>query len=78
MSNVGNWLKVAFDTIKVFILFTGCTLLFYFGMMWLNQEYENYHRYDRPGNGAIEVTKSVSEKDNTMIDRLMLFYRLGE
>ena len=26
-------------TLKVFILFTGCTILFYYAIMWLNEEY---------------------------------------
>jgi hypothetical protein len=72
------WLKLVFNTIKVFILFTGCTILFYYGLMWVNQEYQNYHRYDEPKGSAIKVTASVTEKEQTLIERLMLFYRFGE
>ncbi|MCY9387851.1 YqzK family protein, partial [Bacillus haynesii] len=41
-------LKTAADMIKVFVLFTGFTVLFYYAMIWINSEYENYHRYDKP------------------------------
>lgn len=44
-------LKTAADMIKVFVLFTGFTVLFYYAMIWINSEYENYHRYDKPEGG---------------------------
>ena len=43
-----SFIKVALQTLKVFIIFTGCTILFYYGIMWVNEEYQNYHRYDEP------------------------------
>ena len=51
-----KWLKVMFNTLKVFVLFTGCTILFYYGIMWLNEEYIESHRYDEPEGSAIKVT----------------------
>lgn len=71
-------IKIAFDTIKVFILFTGCTLLFYFGIIWINQEYEQYHRYDEPEGGALKVSAQVKDFTPTWVDRLIYFYQNGE
>ncbi|HHW37101.1 MAG TPA: YqzK family protein [Bacillales bacterium] len=71
-------IKIAFDTLKVFILFTGCTLLFYFGIIWINQEYEQYHRYDEPKGGALKVSVQAKDFTPTWVDRLLYFYQNGE
>lgn len=73
-----SWLKIAFQTIKVFVLFTGSTILFYYGIMWLNEEYQDYHRYDEPQGAAVKVSASVTDKDASWLDRLILFYLNGE
>lgn len=76
---MSTFFKVAVDTIKVFILFTGSTLLFYFGIMWINQEYEQYHRYDEPEGGALKVSSvQVQQKQASWLDRLIYFYQTGE
>jgi hypothetical protein len=74
-----SWLKVIFDTIKVFILFTACTILFYYGLVWINQEYQNYHKYDEPEGSAVKV--STAEKNGEthwILERLLFFYQNGE
>jgi hypothetical protein len=63
---------------KVFILFTGCTILFYYGIMWVNQEYQNYHRYDEPEGAAVKVSGNAASKESGILDRLILFYLNGE
>ncbi|MBM4762189.1 YqzK family protein [Bacillus sp. B15-48] len=63
---------------KVFILFTGCTILFYYGIMWVNEEYQNHHRYDEPEGAAIKVSGGNSADDQGMLNRLILFYLNGE
>lgn len=73
-----SWVKVAFQTIKVFLLFTGCTILFYYGIMWVNEEYQDYHRYDEPKGTAVKVSSYGSEEDQTWFERLILFYLSGE
>ncbi len=73
-----SFIKVALQTLKIFVLFTGCTILFYYGIMLLNEEYQDYHRYDEPEGAAIKVSSAVSEKDSTWYDRLLLFYLNGE
>lgn len=67
-----------FDTLKVFILFTGCTILFYYGIMWVNEEYANYHRYDEPQGSAVKVTSMVKNEESNWVDRLLFFYHYGE
>jgi hypothetical protein len=73
-----NWLKAVLNTMKVFVLFTGCTILFYYGIMWLNEEYTEYHRYDQPKGSAVKVTASNDQHQSNWFDRLILFYLNGE
>lgn len=44
-----------FEAIWVFFLFVGCTLVFYYGILWVSEEYNNYHRYDEPKGRAVKV-----------------------
>ena len=67
------------QTGKVFIMFVGFTLLFYFAIVWFNEEYEGYHRYEEPKGAAVEVFQSVYDTGETgWKDRLFLFYLNGE
>lgn len=72
------WFKLVFKSIKVFILFTGFTILFYFGLMWINEEYQSYHRYDEPQGTALRVSASGDSDHMPLLDRLLLFYLNGE
>jgi len=77
---MARWIRSVIQTIKVFLIFVICTLFFYFGLVWMNEEYENYHRYDQPEGKAIKVS---SENDDqraslTFVERLRLFYQIGE
>ncbi|WP_270180579.1 YqzK family protein [Alkalihalobacillus sp. CinArs1] len=71
-------LLLVLDTMKVFLLFTGCTLLFYFGILWVNQEYQNYHRYDEPEGKAVKVVQMESVPQQIFLERLGLFFQTGE
>ncbi|WP_066371674.1 YqzK family protein [Neobacillus fumarioli] len=73
-----SFIKAVLKTLKVFILFTGCTILFYYGIMWVTEEYQNYHRYDAPEGSALKVSNSVNNNDSQLFDRLKLFYLNGE
>ncbi|AEB24572.1 YqzK family protein [Bacillus sp. L381] len=75
---MGRFIKTAADTIKVFILFTGFTALFYYAMIWVNSEYENYHRYDKPEGSAVKVAKTEHEEKDGWFGRLIFFYQNGE
>ncbi|MDF9760691.1 MULTISPECIES: YqzK family protein [Peribacillus] len=71
-------LSLVLHTAKVMILFVSFTVLFYIGMVWLNQEYQSYHRYDEPKGMAVKVSKAVDTGDDAWLERLMLFYLNGE
>nr|WP_263325838.1 YqzK family protein [Neobacillus sp. Marseille-Q6967] len=73
-----SFIKIVLQTLKVFIIFTGCTFLFYYGIMWVNEEYQNYHRYDAPEGSALKVSSSTNEEKSSWYDRLILFYLNGE
>jgi Protein of unknown function (DUF4227) len=73
-----SFIKVALQTLKVFIIFTGCTILFYYGIMLVSEEYQNYHRFDAPEGAALKVSNVVKEDNSSMLDRLILFYLNGE
>ncbi|MGG1337934.1 YqzK family protein [Bacillus subtilis] len=75
---MGRFLKTAVDALKVFILFTSFTALFYYAMIWVNQEYENYHRYDKPEGSAVKVVEMDQDEKGGWLDRLIFFYQNGE
>lgn len=76
---MNSWLKAVGQTIKVFLLFTGCTLFFYYGILWVSKEYESYHRYDEPEGKAIKVFGEEEVISSpAWVERLLLFYREGE
>ncbi|MEC2056793.1 YqzK family protein [Peribacillus psychrosaccharolyticus] len=67
-----------FQIMKVLLLFVCFTVLFYLGMVWLNQEYEGYQRYSEPKGAAIKVMKAGDSEEETWLSRLMLLYLDGE
>ncbi|MED3823365.1 YqzK family protein [Priestia flexa] len=73
-----SWVELVYNSCKVFILFTGCTLLFYFGMVWVSGEYQDYKRYDEPSGSAVKVMQMNVYEDQTWIERLFMFYHNGE
>ncbi|MFS0643909.1 YqzK family protein [Siminovitchia sp. 179-K 8D1 HS] len=75
---MGSFLKMIFGTIRVFLLFAACTILFYYGMILISQEYENYRRYDEPEGTAIKVIQQGGDQKSGWFSRLMLFYLNGE
>ena len=66
--------QLVWDTSKVFIIFISCTFLFYFSLRIIHAEYEQMHKYDSPEGPAIKV---FNEEEHA-IERLYLFFRLGE
>ncbi|PYZ98508.1 hypothetical protein CR205_07950 [Alteribacter lacisalsi] len=72
--------KVMVDTLFVFVLFMGCTLFFYYGILWVSDAYSDYHRYDEPEGQAVRVIQPVQGETvlSTMTERLRLFYLNGE
>lgn len=66
--------RMIWDVLKIAIIFITCTCLFYFGMRMMHAEYEQYHRYDPPEGNAVKVFHS----EETFLERLNVFFRLGE
>ncbi|WP_382346455.1 YqzK family protein [Lederbergia graminis] len=73
-----NIFKTFFKTFRILILFIGCTILFYYGIMWINQEYQNYKRYDEPEGKAVKAFQPIENEGNDWFSRLLLFYQNGE
>ncbi|WP_085523477.1 YqzK family protein [Tuberibacillus sp. Marseille-P3662] len=74
-------MKTIFDTMKVFLLFVSCTVLFYFGLKWLDQNYDSFHKYDEPDGKAVKVfsqNDSKTSEDLGWPNRLLQFIRDGE
>ncbi|ASS91808.1 MAG: DUF4227 domain-containing protein [Bacillaceae bacterium] len=73
-----KWTKTVKNMLKIFILFTGFTILFYYAIIWVNLEYQDYHRYDEPEGSAVKVTSVVEEQNDNWLNRLIFFYLNGE
>lgn len=73
-----NFLSLLWNTIKVFLLFVTCTLLFYYGILWVSNEYDSYHRYDEPKGRAVKVVQMEDDIDQHWLDRLLFYYHYGE
>ncbi|SET88448.1 Protein of unknown function [Salinibacillus kushneri] len=70
-----RWYQYFKEFLKVFLIFVLCTFFFYYGLRLMHEEYENFHRYDQPGGNAVEV---FQPEDTHWLDRLSIFFRLGE
>lgn len=74
-----NAARVIFQVIRVFLLFAACTIMFYYGIIWVSQEYENYRRYDEPEGTAVKVIQQhKSDAESDWLSRLLFFYSNGE
>lgn len=73
-----KYVKLCIQTLKVFILFTGCTILFYYAIMWISEEYQNHQRYEEPEGKAVKVASDGIESEHSWYDRLIMFYLSGE
>ncbi|MBM7094749.1 MULTISPECIES: YqzK family protein [Alteribacter] len=75
-----SFIRSLWETLCVFVLFMGCTLIFYYGIIWVSDEYERYHRFDEPKGRAVKVIGQVQEDSiyKEALDRLRIFYLHGE
>ncbi|WAA10502.1 YqzK family protein [Fervidibacillus albus] len=73
-----KWFTLIWHTVKVFLLFTGFTVLFYYAIMWLNEEYRMDRQNEEPKGKAVKVLSPNHPDYVTWIDRLILFYLDGE
>lgn len=70
-----------FQGFWVFFLFMGCTVVFYYGILWVSDVYEQYDRYEEPQGRALKVFQISSfneETDMRFTDRLRIFFSEGE
>lgn len=70
-----RWRTQLLELLKVLIVFTVCTCVFYFALRMVHDEYERHHRYDPPGGAAVKV---YQPEDPDWSERLSIFFRLGE
>ncbi|GAA0346865.1 YqzK family protein [Bacillus carboniphilus] len=71
--------RLIIHTVKVFLLFTLCTILFYYGMIWVHQEYQNYQKYDEPDGSAVKVFEDAGDdKFLSGYERFIYFFLNGE
>lgn len=73
-------IKTTFEAFLVFLIFIGCTLIFYYGILWISEEYKNYHRYEEPKGKAVKVVQHVDDENAFQLSlaRLHLFLINGE
>lgn len=65
------------EIFKVGVLFSAFSLLFYFSLHWLNEEYQNYQKYEKPDDSAVKVFQVIDEGDE-FLTRLIYFFQNGE
>lgn len=78
-------MKLLLDSLRLLILFMGFTVLFFYGLKWLDHHYESYNKYDRPSDGAVKVIGPTSSQPQTnepstsgLRFRLFQFFQNGE
>lgn len=70
-----RWLEYVKEFFKIFVIFVVCTVFFYFGLRLMHEEYNDFHRYEEPDGQAVKVFEM---ENMDLIDRLSIFFRLGE
>ncbi len=70
-----RWFQYVKEFAKIFVIFIICTVFFYYGLRLMHEEYNEFHRYDEPDGQAVKVFEM---EDMNWIDRLSIFFRLGE
>ncbi len=75
-------LKTLLDTARLFVLFIGCTFLFYYGLKWLDHHYSSTPKYTQPSDGAVKVVGPVHslnpKSSHSLETRLFQFLKDGE
>ncbi|MFG6148623.1 DUF4227 family protein [Halobacillus sp. B23F22_1] len=63
------------EIVKVLIIFTICTSVFYVALRVIHDQHERSHRYDPPEGAAVKVINPVGAGWS---NRLSIFFQLGE
>ncbi|WP_240377644.1 DUF4227 family protein [Bacillus piscicola] len=56
-----KWLSFCIETVKVFVMFSVCLIIFYYGIIWLSNSYEGDDRLLNPHTDAEQV-QGILEK----------------
>ncbi|QKS71022.1 DUF4227 family protein [Paenalkalicoccus suaedae] len=54
-----NRFLLVIETFFVFFIFLGCTLVFYYGILWVNAEFIKEDPYMEPSGRAVKVISIV-------------------
>jgi hypothetical protein len=78
-------MKLILDSVRLLVLFLGFTVLFFYGLKWLDHHYESYNKYDKPSDGAVKVLGPTSSQpiinephSSGLRVRLFQFFQDGE
>lgn len=72
-------MKLLIHTLKAGLLFITCTMIFYYGILWVTAEFSDFNKYDEPEGKAIKVSTNQTEGDGIdVLERVKLFYLIGE
>ncbi|MBM7838209.1 hypothetical protein JOC54_001440 [Alkalihalobacillus xiaoxiensis] len=72
-------MKLVLHTFRASLLFIACTMIFYYGILWVTAEFSDFNKYDEPEGKAIKVSTTHIEGDGIdVLDRMKLFYLIGE
>ncbi|ENH97394.1 hypothetical protein J416_05248 [Gracilibacillus halophilus YIM-C55.5] len=72
---MNKMLRMCYEMMKVILLFIICTVIFYYCIKAVHEEYGQLGRYEEPQGKAIKV---MDQEDETVMERLSIFFRLGE
>jgi hypothetical protein len=66
------------EALRILLIFIGCTLIFYYGIMWLSKEF-GPEKTNPSRNNVIQVNKNKEIYDNDeLLRRLRVFFEYGE
>ncbi|SDI30439.1 DUF4227 family protein [Natribacillus halophilus] len=71
-------LRTIWNGLKIFIVFAGCTAMFYYGILFVIDEYQGDERFEEPEGNAIKVFDRESEDDFSFRERLWYLWTRGE
>lgn len=64
--------------LKVFLVFTFCTVMFYYGILWVLEEYQGDERFEEPEGNAIKVFDPSVPDNSGFYERLWYIWQRGE
>ncbi|RYL94835.1 DUF4227 family protein [Sporolactobacillus sp. THM7-4] len=86
MNRKEEYLRAVLSAWRVLILFILLTVIFYFGLVWVDRNQGNFHRYDQPDGEAVKVYRPDPSSDPVrngsdmpnVLPRILEFLRNGE